>query len=59
MVHILIKALCEKGLLCVPFLLNHKQNLIIVNIAFQAIVFKLNKMCTIDFGYLKQLKGDF
>jgi hypothetical protein len=59
MVHILIKVLCEKGLLCVSFFFNHKQKLIIVNIAFQVIVFKLNKMCTIVFGYFNQLKGDF
>ena len=59
MVHISLKALVYKRLLCVPFFANGTQKTSMVNIAFQVIDFKIENVCTIEFGNFSAMQEAF
>ena len=59
MVNICLKAICIKGLLCLPFFYNGTQKAETLNIAFQDIDFKLNNLCTIVYGFFSYRKESF
>ena len=59
MVHISLKALLYKRLLCVPFFCNSTQKTSMVNIAFQDVDFKIKNLCTIKFCSFSTMQETF